>query len=100
MACRLLTVPDLSHSDLKNADMLLLKFCNHLGQLYGKKDVRINIHLHCHLKECIEYYGLIYSFWCFAFEWHIEIIHGQGARTGFSHELVMSEIKRASAASE
>jgi len=26
------------------------------------------MHLHCHLKECIEDYGPIYSFWCFAFE--------------------------------
>jgi len=26
------------------------------------------MHLHCHLKECIEDYGPVYSFWCFAFE--------------------------------
>lgn len=28
------------------------------------------MHLHCHLKECIEDYGPVYSFWCFAFEQH------------------------------
>ena len=68
MACRLLTVPVLSHTDLKKADMLLLKFCRQFEELYGKSEVRINMHLHCHLKECIEDYGPIYSFWCFAFE--------------------------------
>lgn len=26
------------------------------------------MHLHCHLRECIEDYGPVYSFWCFAFE--------------------------------
>ena len=68
MACRLLTVPVLSHSDLKKADMLLLKFCRQFEVLYGKDSVRVNMHLHCHLKECVEDYGPEYSFWCFAFE--------------------------------
>ena len=27
-----------------------------------------NMHLHLHLKECINDYGPVYSFWCFAFE--------------------------------
>ena len=56
LACCLLTVPVLSHNDLKKADMLLLKFCRQFEELYGKNDVRINtcMHLHCHLKECIE----------------------------------------------
>ena len=68
MACRLLTVPTLSCADLTKADMLLLKFCRQFEVLYGKDYVRINMHLHCHLKECVEDYGPVYSFWCFAFE--------------------------------
>lgn len=36
--------------------------------MYGKKAVTINIHLHCHLKECVNDYGPVYGFWCFAFE--------------------------------
>lgn len=28
----------------------------------------MNLHLHGHLKECIEDYGPVYSFWLFAFE--------------------------------
>lgn len=68
MACHLLTVPSLTYTDLVKADMLLLKFCRQFELLYGKDNVRINMHLHCHLKECIEDYGPVYSFWCFAFE--------------------------------
>ena len=52
MACRLLTVPVLTHLDLNKADILLLKFCRQFEELYGKNSVRINMHLHCHLKEC------------------------------------------------
>ena len=44
------------------------KSSRHFQELYGKKNTRINMHLHCHLKECIEDYGPAYSFWCFAFE--------------------------------
>ena len=68
MACRLLTVPTISCTDLRKADMLLLKFCQQFECLYGKEHVRINMHLHCHLKECVEDYGPVYGFWCFAFE--------------------------------
>ena len=40
--------------------MLLLKFCCQFEELYGKNE--------CRVKECIEDYGPVYSFWCFAFE--------------------------------
>lgn len=68
MACRLLAVPTLYHPDLTKAYMLLLKFCRQFEALCGKDYVRINMHFHCHLKECVEDYGPVYSFWCFAFE--------------------------------
>ena len=28
----------------------------------------MNMHLHGHIKECIEDFGPVYSFWCFSFE--------------------------------
>ena len=67
VASRLLTVLTLAYTDLVKADMLLLKFCRQFELLYGKDNVRINMHLHCHPKECNEGYGPVYSFWCFAF---------------------------------
>ena len=27
----------------------------------------MNMHLHCHLSECIFNFGPVYSFWCFGF---------------------------------
>ena len=68
MACRLLTVPVLTKTDLIKADYLFVKFAKEFEQLFGKQCVTINIHLHCHLKECVDDYGPVYSFWCFAFE--------------------------------
>ena len=72
MGCRLLTVPSMTYTDLVKADMLLLKFCCQFELLYAKDNVRIKMHLHCHLKECIEDYGPVYSFWCFAFDGTME----------------------------
>ena len=28
----------------------------------------LNMHLHCHLCECVLDYGPVYGFWCFSFE--------------------------------
>ena len=38
------------------------------AELYGQGKCTINMHLHGHLAECIEDFGPVYSFWCFAFE--------------------------------
>ena len=35
---------------------------------YGQENVVINMHLACHLKECIIDYGPVHEFWCFGFE--------------------------------
>ena len=68
LACRFLCSTCISHDDLKKADLLLLKFCRQMQQLYGEKSITPNMHLHCHLHECVRDYGPIYSFWLFSFE--------------------------------
>ena len=50
------------------ADQLLLKFCKTVERLYGAGCITPNMHLHCHLAECIQQYGPIASFWQFLFE--------------------------------
>lgn len=50
------------------ADNLLQKFCLSFENLYGEDRVIPNMHLHCHLKECMFDFGPIYSFWLFSFE--------------------------------
>jgi hypothetical protein len=59
----------LSHLDITKADLLLLKFCRDVERLYGKAAVTPNMHLHCHLAECVvRDYGSIYGFWLFSYE--------------------------------
>ena len=48
--------------------MLLLTFCRRVQELYGENAVTPNMHLHCHLRECVLDFGPIYSFWLFSFK--------------------------------
>ena len=47
---------------------MLLQFCRRTERMFGKNHITPNMHLHCHLLECILDYGPLHSFWCFAFE--------------------------------
>ena len=46
----------------------LVNYFQEFVDIYGKDYCTMNLHLHGHLKECIEDYGPVYSFWLFAFE--------------------------------
>lgn len=67
-ACCILCSTVISTSQVKIADDLLLKFCRSVEDLYGSSKVTPNMHLHCHLCECILDFGPVYGFWCFSFE--------------------------------
>ena len=68
LACQYLCSPVISKTDLLKADLLFVKFGQTFQQLYGKKSVTPNMHLHCHLKECVTDCGPVHAFWCFSFE--------------------------------
>lgn len=68
LACRLLCSTCISAEELQKADLLLLQFCRKVEELYGSSVVTPNMHLHCHLRECVMDFGPIYSFWLFSFE--------------------------------
>ena len=68
LASRLLNQTQLSLSDIQLADALLLQFCKRVERMYGTAIISPNMHMHCHLKECILDYGSIYGFWLFSFE--------------------------------
>lgn len=53
---------------LMKADELIMKFCKCFEQVFGKEYVTPNMHLHAHLRECIEDVRPVFSFWCFSFE--------------------------------
>ena len=68
LACQYLCTPVLSKTDILKADLLFVKFGERFECLYGKQAVTPNMHLHCHLKECVIDCGPVHSFWCFSFE--------------------------------
>ena len=55
-------------SDTNSADLLLLQFCRLFEDIYGEKYCTINMHLHCHIVKCVQDYGPVHAFWCYAFE--------------------------------
>lgn len=67
-ACFLLLRRKILYTEVNQAHALLMEFYSEVVALYGNKSCTMNLHLHGHLKECIEDYGPVYSFWLFAFE--------------------------------
>jgi hypothetical protein len=68
LACRKMCSVLISCGNAKVADRLLMEFCQRFESLYGSEYVTPNMHLHCHLYDCILDFGPIYSFWLFSFE--------------------------------
>ena len=67
-ACWLLCRRNITVAELKDGDDVMLEFSKRFVQLYGPTMCTMNMHLHGHIKECIEDFGPVYSFWCFSFE--------------------------------
>ena len=68
LACRQLCCKQLTQSNIQLGDALLMQFCRRIERLYGKEIVNPNMHLHGHLRSCIEDYGPLHGFWLYAFE--------------------------------
>ena len=67
-ACIVICHPILTNEAISKIDELLLSFCKTFENLYGKDLCTINIHLHCHLADCLQDYGPAHDTWCFSFE--------------------------------
>ena len=52
-ACSILCQPHIKLNDVLKADGLLNKFCQTFQDLYGPEECTPNMHMHCHLKDCI-----------------------------------------------
>lgn len=64
----LLTRKHLKKDNVLTAHNFLIKFLQQVEARYGKEFCTPNMHMACHLKECIQHFSSIYSFWCFSFE--------------------------------
>ncbi|CAH1275789.1 Hypp9371 [Branchiostoma lanceolatum] len=70
LACKKICQPVVRECDVRYADAAFVNFGKKVehSNLYGKLFVTPNMHLHCHLKQCILDYGPVYGFWLFSFE--------------------------------
>ena len=68
LACYLVCRRTIERQDIDKADLLFVKFCRHVERLYGAAVITPNMHLHCHLGDCMKDYGTVYGFWCFSYE--------------------------------
>lgn len=64
-------------ADIDKINSLLFKFCKSFESIYGKNRVTPNMHMHCHLADCIVDFGPVYSFWLFSFERYNGILGSQ-----------------------
>ena len=76
LACFLVCRRIIERQDIIKADLLFVKFCRHAERIYGKEVVTPNMHLHCHICECVKDYGSVYGFWCFSYERYNGILGG------------------------
>ena len=67
-ACILICQPTITKDIIKKIDEYFLSFCQTFQNLYGTASCTINLHLHCHLAECLRDYGPAHDTWCFSFE--------------------------------
>ena len=68
LASRVLCSNELNSTQIQLGDILLMSFCRRIELLYGKQVITPNMHMHAHLKSCIEDYGPLHCFWLYAYE--------------------------------
>ncbi|KAG2209024.1 hypothetical protein INT45_008885 [Circinella minor] len=67
-ACRILSKTSITYQEIDDADRLLKEFVGRCCSLYGPECITPNMHLHLHLRETIEDFSTIYTYWLFSFE--------------------------------
>ncbi|OAD69923.1 hypothetical protein PHYBLDRAFT_171946 [Phycomyces blakesleeanus NRRL 1555(-)] len=67
-ACRKLTSPSVTYSEIYSAHQLLGEFGKECETLYGESSIMPNMHLHMHLHESMLNFGPVYTFWLYSFE--------------------------------
>lgn len=68
LVCKYLCTRVIDSSTLDIVQATIVRFCTDFQRLYGSQYVTPNMHLHCHLTDCVRDYGPIYGFWLFSFE--------------------------------
>ncbi len=67
-ACWLISKPIVTQQEINQADMLFQAYVKSLQNKFGTEAIKPNHHMTCHLRECVEDFGPVHSYWLFAFE--------------------------------
>lgn len=87
LSCYFLCRKEIQDVELKKAVLLLLKFCKKVESLYGNRAITPNMHLHCHIAECVKDFGPIYGFRLFSFERYNGILRSHPTNETLQHKL-------------
>lgn len=68
LACRRLCKHSVTELDIKTADLLLVRFCKRTKHIYGSSWITPNMHMHCHISDCIHDFEPLHAFWLYSFE--------------------------------
>ena len=68
-ACSLICLCAITREAINVADQLILQYCTCFEEVFGKDNCNPNLHMHCHIKDCLLDYGPASSFWLFGFEY-------------------------------
>ena len=75
-SCLILCQPVITTTQIDHAHILLIEYCKLFETLYGPEHCTPNMHMSCHLRECMLDYGPFSSFWCFPYERYNGILEG------------------------
>ena len=56
--------------------------------MYEENAITPNMHMHCHIKDVLLYYGAVYSFWCFSYERYNGILETRPPNNDVKDQLV------------
>ncbi len=60
--------PIISKNDVKLGQSVMIELCKLFERLYSTESCIPNMHMACHLQECILYVGPLQKFWCYPYE--------------------------------
>ena len=75
-SCYILCQPLISKDDVKLGQLIMIDFCTSFERLYGTESCTPNMHMACHLQECMLDFGPLLSFWCFPYERYNGVLEG------------------------
>ena len=94
LGCRCILKFNPTKRDVDLADALFLRFCTKFESIFGGERMTPNMHLHCHLKECIVDFGPLRNFWLFSFERYNGILENQKTNNANIEPQLMKQVIR------